>query len=136
LRVILVLANDPATSVAFRLRKQVVIPFSICMCPQVGVLSRFSHNTDVAFIAGRPVNRVELVDIAIDLVNRRLPGHAPFRFKVANVRDVFVRTLMMRLVNTSYLMFCHTFPVVLVLSSLTGRTDTFNKSGELVILRA
>jgi hypothetical protein len=42
-------------------------------------------------------------------VNRRFSRYAPLRRKIADMRYVFVRTLMMRLVYAGYVMFCHNF---------------------------
>lgn len=101
-------SDDAATAVALSLCKQVVVPFTICMCAQVrGFHSVSANDADVAPLACALINRVELVDVAVDLLDCRLPRDAPLLAEVSDVRDVFVRALMMRLVDARYVILCH-----------------------------
>ena len=99
--------SNLATVIALGLRQQIVIPFPVCVSPQIRLLSSFFNDSNVAFFASRLINRIVLVNVGFDFVYRLFSRDAPLLCKIANVCDVFVRALMMRLVNACYVLFCH-----------------------------
>jgi len=101
--------SDSATAVALGLREQVVIPFSICMSSQVGLLSSLLNNSDIAFFAGHSINRIVLVNVGFDFEYCSFPRDTPPLCKIANMCDVLVCTLMMRLVDACNVLFCHNY---------------------------
>jgi hypothetical protein len=62
--------DDLAIAVALGLGEQVVIPFTVRMCPQVRCFSGFSDNAYVASSSGGFVDCEKLVSLVIDLLNR------------------------------------------------------------------
>jgi hypothetical protein len=100
---------DPATAVALGLREQIVIPFSICMGSQVRLLSSLLNNSDIAFFAGHSINRIVLVNVGFDFVYCRFSSDTPLLYKIANMCDVFVCALMVRLVDACNVLFCHNY---------------------------
>src|SRR6266704_886442 len=99
--------NDPATCVAFRLRQKVVIPLPVCVGSEIRMFPRFPDNPYVTLLPGLMLHRVVLFRIRVDLSDRRLSGDPPMLLQVPDMRDVLMRTLVVRLVDTCYLMLCH-----------------------------
>ena len=98
------------------------------MCPQIGHLAQLPDYANQAGLAGSPINRVVAVDVVFDFINSRFSRYAPFFTQIPNMSDVFVRALMVRLVDTGYVSRCHMLLLSFVATDIPGFIDFYGNS--------
>ncbi len=101
--------TDDAAFVANSLRQEVVVPFAVGMGAKERRLAMFPNYTDVALLPGADLDCVELIRFIVNPHNRILASDPPLLREIPDVRDVFVGTFTVRLVDTSYMIFWHKF---------------------------
>ena len=100
--------------ITFWLRQEIIVPFAVRIGPKIWSFICFSNDAHITFAACDAINRVELILLSINLQNGLFTGHPPFIRQISDVRDVLMRTWVMRLVDTGDLVFCHNYSFVLM----------------------
>lgn len=87
--------------------QQIVVPTAICMGTKIRSFPRFADYTDVGSFAVDRIKHVECVGLVVDTLDHPFSFPHPVPGRIAEMRDVFVRTLRVRLQNASYLYVSH-----------------------------
>src|SRR6202022_2315321 len=102
------LTNDLAASRTFQLGKEIIVPFSVRVRPEIrSFISVSSHDTHIHFLPGRLVDGIERFLSSVDLSYRQFTSNTPLACGVANVGDVLVNVRTVGFVDTSDFVFLH-----------------------------
>jgi hypothetical protein len=104
-----VLADELACAVAFREGQQVVIPFVVCVSAQVRRMNTVAYDAYIDAASGVAIDGVERLFLrsGLNLLNGGFPSEPPVVCIVADMGDVFVGALPIRLVDACDFIFFH-----------------------------
>jgi hypothetical protein len=104
------LSNQAAGRAAFIESQEVVVPLAIRVSTEIRAFVAVSpNNTDIDFLAGPALYSEERCLLGVNPVDGVFPGDTPIPCGVTDVRNVFVGTKPVRLINACDLMFRHLY---------------------------
>ncbi len=89
----------------------------------------FPYDANETNFFGGLINRIKLIDIVLDFKNRLFPGNPPFFQKITDVGNVFMRTMVVRLVDAGDVFCWHifAFDLFVIRPALSVSDNTFHK---------
>jgi hypothetical protein len=104
------MVGDFAIITALGLFQKIIVRFPISMCAKKWNFVFFSNYQHVALFACGAINRIKLILFAFNPNNGVFTSEPPFVCKIAYMSYVLMRTVVVGLIDTSYLVFWHNYP--------------------------
>ncbi len=100
-------SNKAATGSTLRQRQKIVVVCAVCIGAQMGPFIWYSHHPDIGLFARSMIQGEEPLLASFYSLNRVFTSNAPTALRVANVRDVLMVTISLRLIDAGNLELLH-----------------------------